>query len=552
MADEILSPPPAAREPLANRWGLVGHYNLRVPISTSISQSGGGHAVGVSAELAERHDERYVLTADVLLGTTDNKIFPSTESAGTTAPEGHTAGMLGFGRFVRNASYFNADGDFKAALSTGTIPQVGVGSTSLGGERTKTFDLGTTYALMGEVRPWGGRGPDFRLGPMLHYGLQYGGKNSDANRVRLEFMVAAEVGYGDASARSGTDADTPLGPSGLAYGLFQLGHSFVLRYLFDRAITAPMAALGDYGLVGGTPQAGRGSLYDIPLLQAGAAFLGGLGSPLTPTLRAGGPWYWGFTALRAASGTATIATASPDGRGGGVAELLTTARLLGYAATGIETPSKRLSRDPDAVVRREQYIALASYGLNTLFMVAGGLGSQGALAGGGSTANVGLALSPDPVGREMVERSDYGFAYSFYHGQMKANRGGILIHKAWRDFPTKRFQFFSEAIFLSPVLTAQRGENYDATSDIGAAIGIEWRTTWTRLLAGIDTRGVFGGGTSAQAGIGGMAGADVIIPFNGRRDGSGISLGLRGAAHKLLPHGSQYELYPWGGATLHF
>ena len=49
-----------------------------------------------------------------------------------------------------------------------------------------------------------------------------------------------------------------------------------------------------------------------------------------------------------------------------------------------------------------------------------------------------------------------------------------------------------------------------------------------------------------------MAGFDLTFPFNGEADGSGLALGVRATAHKVFPKGSQFEIAPWLGATLHF
>ncbi len=575
MSDNVLIPAaPSEGESFANRWNLSLGCGPRFSVSTSISEGGVGGVCGLSFGIAENFDEVYPFAIDVPFGTTEQKIFPTTDAAGTKADHQHWAFRVGLGKTTRNATYFGDEGDFRLSLNISAVPMIGVGSSTisrddyeLDGETfsfedasSKTFDIGTNYSLMAEIRP-AGRFPALQIGPAFHYGLQYAGEGSEFNRVKLEFMILASVGYGDASTVGGADADVELGAMGIAQGIYALGHGYLQRYLFDKSISRPMAALDEYGLTDPEGAEDRGSMADVPFLSAAASIMGG--PSLTPPLRAGKGWYWAFAGAHALGGGLFLAADSDDAKAGGVGDLLGTARLLAFAMADIETPGDRLEKDDSEVEKREVIIDLASYAANSLvFLIGAGTGSEIATVGGIS-ANNSVALSPDPTDRGMVERTDVGWVpYSAYWGERNGNRAGIIVHKGWHDFPAEKFQLYSELIFLSPLMTpgnigraASQDENYSDVmlpSDVGAGLGFEWKTTWTRLMFGIETRGIFGGEDDANSALGGVVGFDLTIPFNGEEDGSGLALGGRFTAHKTFPKGYALELMPWVGATFHY
>lgn len=575
MSDELLIPAgPTTDEPFSNRWGLSAGCGLRVPISTSISEGGIGGICGLSLDIAENFDEVYSLKLDVPFGTTDQKIFPTTDSAGTKADHHHWAFRAGFGKAERLVTYFGDEGDFRLSLNMATAPMIGVGQSTisrddyeLDGEvfsfddaSSKTFDIGTNYALMAEIRP-GGRFPALQIGPALHYGLQYAGEGSEFNRVKLEFMLMASIGYGDASTIGGADSDMELGAMGITQGIYALGHGLLQRYLFTKSISQPMEALDDYGLLDDTGAEDRGSMADVPLLSAAASVMGG--HSLTPPLRAGKGWFWGFAAMQALGGGLFLAVDSTDAKAGGLGDLLGVGRLVSYAIADIEAPDDRLEKEDAEVEKREVFINLAWYAANAaVFLIGAGAKSDVAIVGG-TSANNSLAMTPNPTGRNTVERTDVGYVpITAFWGERNGSRAGMIIHKGWHDFPTEKFQLYSSVLFLSPMMTfgnigraASQDENYADVmlpTDVGAGLGFEWKTTWTRLSFGIETRGIFGGEKDARAALGGMAGFDLTFPFNGEEDGSGLALGVRATAHKVFPKGAQYEIAPWLGATLHF
>jgi len=217
---------------------------------------------------------------------------------------------------------------------------------------------------------------------------------------------------------------------------------------------------------------------------------------------------------------------------------------------------------PENVEARQMYVNLASYAANTAVMLIGAAADSEIAMSGGAGANMGVSMTPDPVEGTTVERTDFGYVpYSAYWGERNGNRAGIIVHKSWHNVPSESFQLFSSAMLLSPMLTFGNIGNMPAQdkqftsemlpSSVNASLGLEWKTTFTRLALGVDTCGVSGNEDSA-AGVGATAGFDFLIPFNGEEDGSGIGLGVRASAHKLFPKGWDAEVAPWFGLTLHY
>lgn len=559
MGDTLIPKQEPAKDPASDQLGGGLYYCLRVPISTSISEGGLGHCAGFHLDVAETFIDRYNLGLEFNYTGTEGKLFPSTDSAGTTYDRTHWALQFAFGRTRRLYPFFSDAGDHTASLSLNTTPMIGGGSTTLsrspvtlegdqygfGEQREKTWDLSTTYSLPLDITlkdRWG-----MRLAPSLRYGVQYAGSGSEANRVNLDFMFTASIFLGDASTQPGGDADTEMGPMGIAQGLFAMGHGWAQRYMMARTLSAPQEALETYGIL--QPQSGgsRGSMSDVPKLEAGAAFLGAADSSLTPALRAGEGWYWGLLGIQTLGEGLSFIDDSTAMRTGALSGLLKTPRLLGYAIAGIETPGKRLMLTNEIVELREMYINLVSYALNTVVMFGGALGGSDWVGQAGVGANLGVAFTPDPSERGTVERTDYTFVpVAISGGSQSGLRQGIVIHKSWHDVPMPELQLFSSVMLLSPLLYGDAPQ----TSDIDAALGLEWKTTYTRLLFGVDTKAVHGGGPDWKTGFGGLVGFDVLIPFNGQESGTGLTLGARFMAHKLFPDGYSYTFLPTIGLTL--
>ncbi len=578
MGDEILTPVPSnTSEPLSKKWGITGDYTLHLPVSTSVSESGIGHTPALNLHIAESFDDRYVLRLQFPFSNTTSKLTPSTSSEGTTREHSTWAVEAGIGHISRRYAHFNDNGDFTSALNITTFNLIGRGTSTLirparnvlgeefpsAEESASTWNIGTRYTFTGEFRPGGGRGPVLEIGPGLYSGVQYAGKDSSHNRLRLDLLITAGIGYGDGSTTSGADSDTELGPLGIGHGFGTMFLEGVQRYATNNTLSTPMQALAEYNLTG-DPSAQPDSTTDINFLKAGAAFSSGMGSPLAAPLRAGSGWMAAFTAMRIIRGGIFAANGGTESAAGAITDFMGGAELIGYAIAGIEEPDKRLSLPQDEVRRRKMYVAIPIYVISSLLMAGGAADNSEAFMRGGSNAGVHLALSPDPLDRGMVERTDIQFIpHSLYYGSKDGSRGGVRVHSSWNDEPSEDIQFYSAATFVSPKMKpgnianmpSQSQPDSDAglSSDICASLGIEYKPTWVRLSIGPMTCGIFASGVSApKAGIGGTAGFDLTLPFNGKDDGSGLSLGVHVDAIKPLPDGSaNVEAQPVIGISLH-
>lgn len=562
MEPELLIPASApTEEPFSQRWGLVPHYSLRVPIQTSISESGLGHSFGLTLHIAESFNDRYTLAVEFPFATTDTKLFPTTNAEGTTAEHSHWGGQLGMGRVTRSLPYFGDLGAFKFALNVGVTPMIGFGKStitapdrtlegetfSFGSRSATTWDLGTSYTFTGEWRPAGGRGPAINIGPGAYYGVQYDKPGSEFNRVRLDFMLMASIGYLDGSTRTSADADAEVGAMAIVQDIFSFGQGMGQAALLDRAVSKPMEALGDYGLTGGGETGTPSSMDDVPFLKGGAVFAGSFGNPMYVPLHAGTGWFYGLTAMRAVGGTVLVATSSTEGGAGGVANLWTVGRMLSYAIAGIEEPSKRAAKAPEDVEHKEAYIDLAFFAASAALMMV----PNDTVKLGSGSANFNIGMTPGALGSGTIERTDVGYIpYApTWSGKRSGGRGGFFVNKDFHDFPSANWQLFSSVAFLAPMLNPGSDRDLTLDTSLMATLGIAWKTPWTRLSVGPTTSLDYGtGGT--RTGIGASAGFDVTIPFNGQEDGSGLGFGIRGNALKYSSEGAQYNIMPWAGVSL--
>lgn len=565
---DILIPKRTKEESLSERWGLRAAYSFGYDLPTFISPGGMSHNASLDLDLAEDFKNIFPLSLNFSSQSLESKLFPSGFSDGTTSKASRMSGQVGFGRLGRSLPSWNRNGNLTAALLSGSIPMMGGGqSTASSSDRTldgdtfssgssgsRTFDIGTRYMALGEIRPWG-RGPVLYLGPELMYGVQYAGENSVFNRLNIELRIVAGMGYGDASTRDRGNLDVELGGLGKAQAFYQMLHTALQRYAMAKVLSDPADELG-----GGATQGNSGAFINKPMLEAVSPFAGALSSPLTPALKSGSPWFWALAAAEAAVAGSSFAYGSQSASVGGVTDFLGIARLMAYPIARISTPSERLVLGSKIVDRRETYINLGSFALNTGLMLAGALAGSDTLARAGENANIQLAGQPEATQRgSLVDRTDVTISpYTIVRGERSGNRGAVNIHKGWRNSI-----MFSSLSLISPQLTPGNMGNhitqdgpYSSDSalptDIDAALGVEWRTTWTRLSLGLDTKAIYGGGEDLKAGIGVVAGFDLLFPFNGRSDGSGLTVGARALVHKLLPQGYQVEFMPSIGATIYF
>lgn len=545
MSDGQLIPRPVKlEEPFLRRFGIRAHYGLDYPISTSVSEGGGGEAssgwhLGASLDIAENWKERITFSFDYSKLTTDGKLFPSDSGEGSTFERNSESKQIGFGYIERITPLVDKGNKVFGALSYGILPLIGIGENSMSqsGEdseqKAPTQNIGTLYSLSAEFRPWG-RGPAFSVGPAFYYGGESAGSGAENSRLKLSAMLMLDVGYYDASTAPGTDADTELSGLGIAQSFYRIGHGWLFREALNETLADLEQALALYKL-SGDGGGDRGSTADIPILESVAALAAGLSSSLTPALHAGDGWFWAFVGALGLRGANFTSSGSEAGQVGGTADLFGTARLVSHAIAGIETPAKRRTLPDQEVKSKEAYIGVANYlaglGATTL------LDNNIAMIAGAS-ANVQLTLDPDAIGSGIIERTDIGLA-------LNDRRSGLVVHHCFRDLPKNNLQLFAETIWLSPIGRDDKEPN----SDINAILGLEWMPTdTTRLSLGPYTAATFGGGEEKEVAVGGMAGLDFLLLGKG---GSGVVAGVRCLAGKALPKNSwQTECIPNIGATI--
>jgi hypothetical protein len=559
--------PAVSEDPFSNRWGLAPSCGVRIPISTSISEGGKGGVCGISLYIAENFNDRYNFTLEMPFGTYEQKLAPSSDAAEISAQHEHHAYRFGFGKMTRRSSSYSDEGNLRLSFIAGATPMVGKGfstitrddytfsdgeTLSFGETSGETTEVGTKFAGAAELRP-GGRFPTFEIGPAFYYGIQYGGEGSEFNRVNLELMFLATIGYGDASISNDGEIDGQLGAMGIAQGLYALGHGYLQRYYFDKAVTQPLEALDDYGLAGSSGASDRGSMADVPLLSAAAAFSGG--PSFSTPLRAGSGGFWAFAGMQAVGGSLFLASESKNAKAGGAGDLLGTARMLSFAIADIETPEHRFARDPADIAKREMRLNLVHYAANTaLFLIGASSNSETAMVGGAS-ANNGIAATPNPIERSMVESTDYAWVpTTAYSGKRTGNRAGMQIHNSWHDMPSEHFQLYSSILFLSPMATmgnlgrvksqTETYANVMLPSDVSAGLGLEGDWTWFRISFGMQTVAIFGGEDDARGAVGGNAAMTLKLPLNGEQNGTGLAFGIGGNANHVVGQGGQFEVIP--------
>lgn len=566
------------------RWGLKLRYGLDVPIPTAISEPGLGHNLGLHLEIAE--GDLLTLGADVGWAKTDGKLLPFASGPGATYDHIHWSGQFGFGRwsrtpFWREDENHSARGSLSAwgSFSRGAIPSIGVGSSSfsrspvtLGGESFSfgstsqtTFDVNTTYALALGFR-LGRRFPEISIGPAFALGAQYAGEGSEFNRLKLSFMLLLSLGSSDILEKKNAGAqksgavpeDMEMGALGIAQGLFALAQSWLQRLMINATLARPQQIVQDYGLLAPDP-GNRGAMANVPFFEAASNVGAAIGGSLTPALHAGNGWYWGFLGARTLGEILFLLPDNDAARVSAGANLLGSGRLLLYPIFGIHAPARRASLPSLQIERREMVIDLIGMGLHTILFAGGAIAGSANTMQTAALADAQVAADPNPSGRKTIERSDYTYGIDFLFGRTSGIRGSIGIHKDWHDFPLPNFQLFSALGLSSPSIwlgnignhVSQSGPYRDGelSSDVDAKFGLAWKTSHTRLAFGTASRAIFGD-PEVKAAFGGNASFDVLIPFSGREDGHGITLGAKCLFLKLFPEGFQGDCSLNLGVTL--
>ena len=568
-----------------NQLGFLGHYALRCPVSTTFSESGSGHEVGLSVTVNPTLKDRYVFKLSFPWGETQGNITTYTEGPGTYTVNSRWSGMVGMGHHRRIAPFYKANGNIWGSVFSLTLPALGVGTVTSGlpdrdvdGEEftfddnsVHTFDLSTQYAFGIEflVNRF-----NIMLAPTLNYGVYFHESGSEWNRMHLEFMITAALGYGDKSTLNLRPRTEASGYE-IAYHTYAKLNGIIQSILMMKTLNEMYDRLGDFDFDFGGED--PGSTEDLRILQGASAFMGGMGqaSSMEYFLSIGN-WNVLPMVLEALGGVLVMATGGGEsGFGSGTGSLLNAFGMSIYMMWGIDTPAERLElREKGKYVYPKLLgTALIRYGINTLAFLAGILlvnnnedsDFGNALLSGGGQANFGVAFGTAPHDSEAVDRTTYSYIpATFYNsdgsnGSDSGSRSGILIQHSWHKWPV-----FTEARFLSHGLRldnlfkrmgVEPGEPYGddyLPSEVAATLGAHYEHTYFRIGGGLDTAILFGSRGGSTAALGLSLGADVLIPFNGRRNGTGLTFGVRGSVHKYIPDGWAWELTPHLGLTAHF
>lgn len=572
---------------IGNKWGLLLDYGLRWPLSTSVSEGGLGHEAGLSFTINPTLEDRYLLKLIFPWGNTRGMLFPSTGVPGTYTDNFHWSVMLGMGHHHRMAPFFDGSGGIWGAVYSQTTPLMGFGSTtsglpdrtvggqeySFGESDAYTFDISTQYSFGVEFMPVDHF--QLQIAPTLNYGLYYAGEASEWNRMNIEFMIMAAIGYGD-NSHIELHHDREATSWEISYRTYAKLHGIVQSVLMNKVLNDLAETIVDYGM----PIGGRdpGSTEDLRFLQAASGFLGGMGQAASMEyFWRVGSWNPLPLALEGAGGILLIALADGNsGRGAGTGDLFNALGMSIYMMMGADTPAER-----EALGDRENSKLLTALlireGINALgFLIGGLVVNENAesdfgwtLLSGTGGANFGLAFTPAPSDSDTIARTTYSYIPASYYGahleddlgefEMSGSRSGFLITNSLNDWPLyTETMFLSHAVRLDNVFKRMGVDSNspygDASlpSEIRATLGVQYEMTWFRIGAGLSTGVQFGSGMGGTALLGATAGIDALIPFNGRDNGTGLTLGLRAGVNKLFPTGWDYEIAPHLGLTAHF
>lgn len=254
----------------------------------------------------------------------------------------------------------------------------------------------------------------------------------------------------------------------------------------------------------------------------GSSLLGGLSDPAAKYLHSKA--FWGYFGALLVRGGVFSGLEGDAGKTAGVTDILGTTRLGAYAIAGLESVSKRMSLGGLDKIHREEFVNLGCYLLNLATAGIGEAVGSDVVAGGAASANIPLVVFPNLVS-DMVKRTDITAGASVF-----APRFALNLHRDWNDLA-----------FTS--LTLMIGGS-DKPMEMHQSFGLKYKWRYFRILGGLDTNISFGDDPGAH--VGGMAGFDISIPFNGKDDGAGISFGPRCFVNF---EGQQYECAVLGGAT---
>ena len=572
----------------SDKWGLNVRYGLRWPLSTSVSEGGFGHEAALSFGINPSLNDRFSFDLIFPWGTTEGKLFASTDVAGSYANHFHWAALFAMANQRRLYSAYTDTGAHWFSVTSSTTPYLGVGTSSVGqpdrtvggeefsfgSEGVQTFDVGTQYGFGIEFDPVS----RFEIGiaPKLTYGVHFNGEGSEWNRLNLEFMIQFLIGYGDDSSPT---LAANSGPTDLeiAFSIYQALLGIPQSVFMNMTLADMQQRLGDFGIAVG--EGDPGSLEDVRVLQGASAALGAIGhsNSMEFYLRMGS-LNWLLPTLELARGAAGIGVGagmdSNASLSGGAAALFNAAGMFLYMIMDVDTPSDRLEHGEDAV-SSVMVTDLIRFGLNDLFAIIGAVVLHEApdsdagsiIFSAAGQANSGAALFIGPKDSGAVLRTTYAYSpVTFYHinyesdgieGSDSGMRSSFIIQNTWAwDFMFSEFVFSSHALrpdnLFKRAGAAPSDPYADAAlpSEVSARLGFQYEWTYVRAGGSIDTLALFGAPAGLGGGIGGNLAIDVLIPFNGLPHGAGLTFGFRGGIAALFPDGWQYEFAIPIGITL--
>jgi hypothetical protein len=562
---------PSPEEPDGKQWKLALDYNLLVPISTSVSEGGLGHAFNLSYSIGNNSATYHSFMLGALFGKTNGKLYASTDVPGSSTENSHWGIMAGMGRTKYLSRYFFSSTSSLIGIDTTSSAQpdrtVGGETFSFDASKKLLFNIKTQYGAGLELRP----SSNFilQLAPSLGIGALFDSPGSEWNRLPIEFMLRLSLGYGSGEPVFGSRPRKPT-PMELAYYTFARLHGTAQTILVNKTLSEEAEKAGAFVGGGGDP----GSMEDIRFLTGLSAFLAGFGLANSRKAYVSFEEYNYFPlVLEIASGILVLGLAGNNsGRGTGGAYLLNAGDMLTYRLMDIDKAGGR-ERAGEDLHFKLQKAALINAAIKTGLFLIGGLvlykSSQNdaglILTSSALQANQGLAIAADPTDSGAVESTiiNYIPATRYYRKSKMPNavnpeeltesRAGISV--------MSNFEYwFAQMRFLSHALRADNigkragaapDEPYGAAmapTEISVTFGGHYRNRYFRIGGGLDMIMENGSGVGIASGVGGSIGLDVTIPIT---DGFGLAFGVYASICTLLGQdGYRYEIGPGLGILL--
>ena len=520
MSETLLPKKVETEEPYLQRFRLDGWYGLYLPISTTVSEKGLGHAAGLELGFAESFFDSFSFGVEFDSVETEGRLLPQAGDDGGTFDRSHWALLGGMSKKSRYLPYFNGSGDLAGNFSLRTSSYIGGGVTEMGKDAVELegeeFKFGNEkgavavakqrYGLLYDIGL--GERAVLSLGPELEIGAHYAGDNSIFNKMTLAAMLTVRIGLDDASGLPGGTVDSELGAMGIIYGLYSVAQGYAQSFMINAALTDAQEDLAGYVSMGGSE---RGSTADLPMLQAASALAGAGSGNLSTALRAG-DWYFAFLAAQAA-GAGFLASDGTSGKTAGVTSILGALRLSGYWMAGIHKPEARLTLTNEEVISRERWISLAGWMASAALFGIGVAAKDDTTIGAGAGGAMSVSMSPGLLERGLVGSMNVSLLPAWYvkNGKGSGWLCGVRIHNSWADFIHPNVGIYNSVMVGGPLY----GDK-ELNSSASASMGIEFKLPkdWPvggRFYLGPSVTSIYGGGDDMKGALGMLMGLDGII-----------------------------------------